>query len=632
MRDPLEGSAAARPLRWPTALGVAAVAAGAVLAATEVGPVAALDQALADLGLALSPRDSSPPVLVVAIDAESLERLDDPLLFWGPHLAHAITELRGQGATAIGLDLVIEASGEEWLLDHGFADHPLSRTWDASLRRALQGGGVVLAASLQRGPGEALELRLPMPSLVAMLPGGRADLGLADLPLDPDHVARRFRPVVGRSDTDPALSLAMRLAIEDQDLSPGATGWEMGGRRIERGDDLLRIGWSAPGSIPVLPFWRLVVPGALRDADRAAIQGRVALVGMTGPRATDLFVTPLQRFRRGPAGAGLPGVFVQAHAVAGLLEGRAPAELPLGARAALLVGIGGLASLAALASRPAAAWAAVALLALASVSGAVLLAATADLVLPGAGMAFTVALVTGAAWPLRFARERRRARFVRQVLGHYVSDAVATAALDQPGGLDLGGVRREVTVLFCDLVGSTKLGEKLAPEELVELLNAWFARAATVVMEEGGIVDKFQGDGILGVFGAPAPSATHAAQGIAAGRRIAREAIAFRSWVEARHPDRGLPPFGAGVGLHTGVVIAGNIGVRRRFDYTVIGDTVNVAARVEGLTRSLGGQVMVSRATLEAAGVPVDPERVHQVQVKGRDAPVEVVPLEVSAP
>jgi class 3 adenylate cyclase len=189
--------------------------------------------------------------------------------------------------------------------------------------------------------------------------------------------------------------------------------------------------------------------------------------------------------------------------------------------------------------------------------------------------------------------------------------------------LSLEGQRRTATILFTDLRGSTALAERATPEAAVATVNAYLRVMARAVIDEGGILDKFTGDGLMAIFGAMADTASGA-------RAAARSAVRMRTDLAALNAERsarGEPTVGYGIGIHTGEVVLGAIGLPERSDYTAMGDTVNTAARMESLTKELGTDAVVSGTTAAhlADAIPVRP--LGTVQVKGRSEPVEVFAL-----
>jgi len=219
--------------------------------------------------------------------------------------------------------------------------------------------------------------------------------------------------------------------------------------------------------------------------------------------------------------------------------------------------------------------------------------------------------------------ERERAR-VRQMFGRYVSDQVVEALLQSGNRPELGGQSQTLTVLFSDIRNFTTLSERLNAKEVVEMLNTYFERACAAMLAEGGSIDKFIGDAIMVEFGSPLPVADHAIRGVRAALALRAVAEEFADWMQQRFPGRDLPEFAVGIGLHSGEAVIGNIGSQARMEFTAIGDTVNLASRLEGMTKQLGCVILASEATIASAGGAVVCGRSEVVTVKGRETPVRV--------
>jgi adenylate cyclase len=190
--------------------------------------------------------------------------------------------------------------------------------------------------------------------------------------------------------------------------------------------------------------------------------------------------------------------------------------------------------------------------------------------------------------------------------------------LENPDALKLGGQKREMTVLFSDLRGFTSLSESLPPDELVEILNAYLARMTQIVFDNGGVLDKYIGDAVMAFWNAPFDQPDHAEQAI-------RTAIAMRDELE-RMNGEGVFPRGIelkmGIGINTGEMVVGNFGGEARFDYTVIGDAVNLASRIESATKEYNVQILISEATYHRVSGLVRARRVGEATVKGKSEPV----------
>jgi adenylate cyclase len=207
--------------------------------------------------------------------------------------------------------------------------------------------------------------------------------------------------------------------------------------------------------------------------------------------------------------------------------------------------------------------------------------------------------------------ERER---VRGVLGMHVSEQVMEYLLS--GTMKDGGERRTITVCFTDIRDFTRLSESRAPEEVLRLLNLYFGRMCDIVAAHGGVVNKFLGDGMLVVFGAPAHQADDAQRAMAAAREMLAEVTRMR--------ERGeFPDLHIGVGMHRGEAVVGNVGGQQRQEYTAIGDTVNTASRVQDLTKQLGRSLLLTRECVQALG-GADFEPLGSHTVKGRVQALEL--------
>lgn len=589
---------------------LAGVLAAALTALAPLLPLtAAIDQLAYDAWHRLAGQRA--PVRHVALatidDAALLQFRDTPLAFWQPQLGAAIATLRSAGVNAIGIDLIQATSAETWLEKVGAGETATARDYEAPFRAALAQGGIVLAAA--RGSEGDL---LPPLEHQLLLPGGLEDTALVNLDSDADGVVRRYRPDFGGA--APALSFAARLARAAQRELPADA------------ETARRVSFAGPpGVVPRVSLATLVAPDALQRPEVRALAGKVVIVAPEATSLQDLQLTPYARALPGAAPLLMSGGEVHAQILEALLTKRsvtvaAPAVLvPVGTLLGLLLAL----AVARLAPLRSALLAAAVLL---SIGMASYLAFLGDLWLPpapllaGGGFAWVAALSSRSG---REARERNR---LRALFARYVSDEVADLAVS--GALpDTGGSEVDLTILFLDIRGFTSLSEKLSSREVFEMLNAWLPRACAPVLAHGGNVDKFIGDAVMAVFGAPVAQPDHARRAIAAAREIAVAADEFRTWLATRFPDRGLPPFAIGVGIHSGKAVVGNLGTERRVEFTAIGDAVNLASRLESATKDLGWRIVASRATLDAAGEGIATGARSAITVKGKAAAVDVVEI-----
>jgi adenylate cyclase len=205
---------------------------------------------------------------------------------------------------------------------------------------------------------------------------------------------------------------------------------------------------------------------------------------------------------------------------------------------------------------------------------------------------------------------------LRATFGKYMTATVMDHLL--AGKVELGGKTLTVTILFTDIRGFTGISENMDAHSLVALLNEYFTAMVGIVMEENGVVDKYIGDAIMAVFGAPVPKPDDAVNAVRAAVRMRRGLVTLNAGLVAR----GQPPLRTGIGIHTGEVVAGNIGSEARMEYTVIGDAVNLASRLESNTKELGVNVLISEDTYEAVKAHVVAKPIREITVKGRARPV----------
>jgi adenylate cyclase len=206
----------------------------------------------------------------------------------------------------------------------------------------------------------------------------------------------------------------------------------------------------------------------------------------------------------------------------------------------------------------------------------------------------------------------------RQALERFLSPNIAEKILASPDEVRLGGDNQIATILFSDIRGFTRMSENMEPQAVVELLNEFFSEMTDIIFDSGGTLDKYLGDGIMALYGAPFPKPDDALRAAKTAMEMQRAlANLNREW-----ESRGQPPLQMGVGVNTGPVTAGNIGSSRRMDYTVIGDAVNLASRL--CANAAGGQILISESTFSQLSGNIPAQRLEPIRVKGKETPVEL--------
>jgi adenylate cyclase len=342
------------------------------------------------------------------------------------------------------------------------------------------------------------------------------------------------------------------------------------------------------------------------------LEGRIVLVGTTAPGLLDLRVTPVANV--------YPGVEIHANMISGALDDTIRYQ-PGYARdfeiaLVLVLGIALSVALPRLSAVRAAVLSGLVFVAV-LVSG--FLAWRAKLVLPVAGPALLVFLVAGFNMAWGFVSESRDRKKITGLFGQYVPPDLVKEMANDPANFSMRSESLELTVLFSDIRSFTTMSEGLTPTQLSDVLNAYLTEMTHVIHQRRGTIDKYIGDAIMAFWGAPIAVPGHAREAVLAGLEMqARLTNINRDFAE-----KGWPEIHIGVGINTGRMSVGNMGSEFRMAYTVMGDTVNLASRLEGLTKQYGARVLVGEQTREAVPDIVCLE-VDRVRVKGKEKPVSI--------
>lgn len=571
-------------------------------------------------------------VVLVSVGDETLEtHSEEPLVTWTRHFARVVQVLRDVGAGAIGLDYLFQVSIESWLKKEGLTVGEDILTFDQPLKEQLASGEVVIAGRLIIEDQKKTKIILPIREFTASLPRPPAVVGLINLAIDPDGATRSYMPALKDSYGEVYLTFPQLLAvrwrgidpvqaIKSFKIDPRLQVWS-GFKEGESAFPSIRFA-GPPGTFPRIPFDRLLAPGAAQDPEVRALKGKVIIVAYEPTGSQDLHLTPYGKsFWWGDA-LDMSGAEIHANIVETILSGRGPREASRFLSLAVLTGFLALGFL--LFFRLSSWLGLLTLIILAMMAGALSYWLFLQGVLfPLASVQVGLALGYVGVLGYRLTGEERKRAHLRRIFGRYVSPEIVETLLAEGTRPNLGGEACRVTVLFSDIRNFTTMAESLAPGQVVEILNTYFSRAIEPILTAGGMVDKFVGDAVMAVFGAPVPHADHARRALEAALGLTQEIREFQNWLRDRFPDH-IPSFRIGVGLHTGEAVVGNIGSPKRLEYTAIGDTVNTAARLEGLSKKLGWTIVASQATLEAAGPGVLVGQRQTVTIKGRQEPVEV--------
>lgn len=596
-------------------------------------PFNALEARLWDIRCRLhAPPPEAPPVedvVIVDIDTRSLYKLGRYHQWPRSYHAKLIDLLSRDGALAVAFDVL-------------FIDPDRFPEEDSSLVRATRGAGNVLhslifpevdslnflyemtqdpylplnpsSSYLIPDPPFPLRLRAegPFPALARAAEG----LGFVDIFPDPDGVVRSvplFVRFLGRCYATLGLKVfldLMGITSEDIELLPGRVAFELP---------------DGPLEVPVDREGRMIInyKGGFRSfryisyydvlkgrVPEGFFRDKIVFVGSSAPGLMDLRSTPLS--------PKFPGVEIHANVLYDLLSGRFFRTLGKGGSFALAALAALVSGLSASALRPP--WGTFGTLAcfglllyfgfLPSFSRGVWMPVVRPI------WAGTVAYVGSFAH--RLLTEEREKRRIKEAFGTYVSPVVVDQLLSHPELAELGGRRAVLTVLFSDLADFTPISEEMDPEELVAFLNEYLTEMTEVVLRHEGTVDKFEGDAIMAFFGAPLPLPDHPARAVKAALEMQRSLDSLRR----RWAEEGKPQVRMRIGINTGEVVVGNMGSHKKMDYTVMGDAVNLAARLEGVNKVYRTEVLMSGSTYESSGVTA--REIDIVRVKGKAQAVRI--------
>ena len=532
----------------------------------------------------LSPQPAAREVVVVGIDEETMRRLPEPVTLWHRHLGKFFGAMAAAQPAAVGVDIVFPdrsyesvVAGSDKLLLMG-------------LLQARRAYPLVLALTVdQSGKPRAI-----YPPYLAL-----AGSGYALLPVDGDGRVRRFDERLGKAgEALPTIAGQMARAM-----------------KVEPGRGYLDFWRGAP--FDYIRFHQVLQWADERNEEALAkaFRGKPVLVGMILRYEDRLRVpVPIAAWEE-PEAIDAPGVLLHAQAVrnivgSGFIQTVSTAAPAAGiAAAGLLWFITGSAAL-------------VAGLFVAIAFGLVALSTwlvTQGQFLPVAAIFLTVLISLGGryAWDTwQRLRERRR---LRASFAGYVSPGVMQEILAGRIQPELGGTKQFVCVMFSDIRNYTTRSEAMTPEQVIRFLNRYFEEVVGRIHERGGSVTSFIGDGIMAVFGSPNSLASPCDQAF----ESAREMLQYVARLNAQLTAEGEVPLEIGIGLHAGEAVVGHVGSASRHDYTAIGDVINVAARIEGLSKEAGFRLICSRVVTERLSAGVTLVALGPMAIKGH-TPVEV--------
>jgi len=595
---------------------------------------------------------ASPDIVIVEISEESFRSLPEKFPWPRSYYAHAIRNLSAAGARVIGIDLIF--SGPD---DHSPAN-------DSALSAALRTFPNVVLAGKREEDQSYVRIRSASENFGNIFFDPATPLGLVNIRPDADGIYRLYNTAYvidtpgGNEARVPTFAFAVLNCL--QDLPPSTTPepsdgyFTYQGRRIPQYDPAsLLVNYYGPSrTFPYINFDDLIDDSTFTTLDErttgseintfsdpdygylhdGTFRDKIVLIGVTIPEYKDLFPVSVGHGRQ--KGDNLMyGVEIHANVIESVLRGEfLEKQSPL-SQALLVLTLtlltffvtsflkdirlrSGL--LVELAS---------ALFAVVAVVGAgyvaLVLFTEQRYLLHLTSAVLAVIGGYGASTVYHLVTERKQRLLIKSMFSTYVNASLVEELVAHPETLVLGGRREELTVLFSDIEGFTTISQDMPPERLVALLNEYLSEMSGIIFQHDGTVDKYEGDAIMAFWGAPIPQKDHALRACLSALEMQR-AVAE---MNARWQDEGKPPLRIRVGVNTGPMIVGNMGATGKFNYTVIGDSVNLASRLEGANKEYHTGLMVSEATYRLVCDRIVGRELGRIAVKGRSAPVTTYEL-----
>ncbi len=586
-----------------------------------------------------TPPDS--PIIIVGIDGKALDKFSDPAAL-NEALMESIIVISDSGAKAVGFDVI-----------HLSAMDPDRCRYDenAFLKTILRSKHLIAPYYMMR---DDVGMPIYVTNLMKRIMGleqeeinsfpqtGKLKLldaasnmlpvkfGYANLILDDDGVVRDIKLAenVGKSAL-PSFSMSVYLAYsgkKPENVKMDDKSIRIGKKRIPLTNSRMAINYAAPpGSFPHISLVDLLRNKDDHDFMQRNFKDKIVMIGAYDLRIPDFHPTPYFASSIGKTHS-MFGVEITANAIDTIIRDRYIRNTPvwIGIAAVVIGCFVAVLSLSALniwIGIPAVAvfmfiWAAAAQYAFSRFSIRIDVAAV-ELALP---LAFLIGHLHNT-----FILDRDK-RFIQRVLGSYLDPRIVENLAEHGDASLLEGKRKEITVLFTDIRGFTTLSEKLEPEEIVEILNIHLSALSGIIMKAEGMVDKYVGDAIMAIWNAPNDVPDHR-------RRACETAIKMQramADINREANEKGIRMNGElriGIGINTGFAVVGNIGSEMKSDYTAIGDTVNVASRLEGLNKQFGTGIIISESTAEGVRGTHETKELGAIPVKGRVEPVKIFEL-----
>ena len=531
-----------------------------------------------------SPTRTLDDIVIVAIDDDSLEELG--LLPW-PRSNYAQVIDQINQSSVIGIDIIfdLETNVEN----------------DTALANSIKNANVVLGmeyGSFTFIDNELYGGSLLKPNATLGMIGNDFEAGFVNLYKDSDGLVRSFATEI--SGIEDHIHFSSVIVEEFTGVSP-----EFNKKRM-----LINF-YAEPGSYNYISFSDIYY----NRVDPNYFKGKIALIGVTSPAEHDDYTVPI-------SAQNMPGVEIHANLVQSILTKDYISYQDDISAIAIIFLFGILTGLLFFKFRIYIAVIFLIFIVIAYVFASIYIFDS-GIIMKILYPILSIVTVSFSLVVVYYRTEERGRKWITSVFGKYVSPVVIDSLIKNPKMINLGGEKRNITIFFSDIRGFTSISEKLTPEELVHLLNEYLTEMTSIIIKDEGLVDKYMGDAIMAFWGAPLEQPNHAELACSS----SLEMMEKLKELQKKWKDEGIPSFNIGIGLNSGNAIVGNMGSSSRFDYTAMGDNVNLASRTEGLNKIYGTNIIITENTQKVVKDKFETRKLDAVRVKGKKKPVLIYEL-----
>jgi adenylate cyclase len=590
-------------------------------------------------------------VIIVKISDDDLKAFVDPFPFPRSYYAHIIENLNSAGARAIVFDMTWESPGK-------------SAAGDSALRAVLQKyNNVVIATKVETGSAnEKVEIRATEPTYNNIFYDVDKNIGTTNIIKDRDGVCRSYFPLLDVKGWETP-SLGFAALNRYFKLKPGTTvDWRsseeyfiLRDRQIPRKGSTFMLSYYGPNeTFRYEPFSQVIDDSTFETKDEFEIRelgeqinafdartmklfkNKIVLIGSVMAEERDYHNVPLYKEEGdGTKNYAMNGVEIHATAIQNVIDNNfiTTADPMMESLVILLLSIISFFGLLALKQVhirhmwliEVGAFILTVVFIGAVFEISIIVFSSSNVLMNVVNPSLAIVLAYFGTAVYQYLTERQQKAVIKNMFGHYINPAVVNELVANPEKAKLGGDRRELTVFFSDIAGFTTISEQFhaKPEGLVELLNEYLDEMTRIVLKYQGTLDKYEGDAIMAFWGAPIPQKDHAYRTCLAALEMQKRLAVLRpKWEKEKKP-----PLAVRIGINTGIMIVGNMGGKDRFDYTVIGDSVNLASRLEGANKQYQSHIMISDFTYSHVKGKVITRELDLIKVKGKNEPVKVFEL-----